>query len=73
MLTNNLSKREKIELIKNLASGKINVINGKIIDSGVVLIRKGDEYYLNDQVVDFDEVERKVDAFIILPAKNEIE
>lgn len=70
MIIKNLSKKEKIELIKNLASGKIHAVNGEIIDSGVVLIKKGDEYYLNGNLVDFDELKKKVETVIILPAKK---
>ncbi|MGQ8336873.1 hypothetical protein ACUNWD_10005 [Sunxiuqinia sp. A32] len=44
----NLSKEEKIQLLKDLAAGKISVIDGEVIREGVVLIEKDGKYYVNE-------------------------
>lgn len=66
----NLDRKEKIDLIKRIQAGEANIINGEIIEGGVVLFRKDDQYFLNGKPVDYDEVTKKVDAVIILPFKE---
>ena len=69
----NLNRKEKIDLIRRIQAGEIHVINGEIIEGGVVLIQKDDQYFLNVKTVDFDEVTKKVETVIVLPAKKGIE
>lgn len=66
----NLTRKEKIDLIRRIQAGEINIINGEIIEGGVVLIKKDEQYYLNGNPVDFDEVKKKVETVITLPAKK---
>lgn len=65
-----LSRKEKLELIKQIQAGEIHVINGEIIEGGVVLIQNADNYYLNGKPVDFEELAKKVETVIILPEKK---
>lgn len=73
MKIENLSKKEKIELIKRIQSGSVSFFAGQIIDGGVVLIEKNGQFFLDGVLVDKAEIEKHVEAIIILPAKNEIE
>lgn len=66
----NLTRKEKIDLIKRILVGEIHIINGEIIEKGVVLIQKDDQYFLNGKPIDFDEVTKYVETVIILPAKR---
>lgn len=66
----NLDKKEKIELIKRIQAGEIHIINGEIIESGIVLIQHCDQYFFNGKPVDYDEVTKKIEAVIILPVKE---
>lgn len=48
MKISDLSKAEKIELIKRIAAGdETLIINGNIIGNGLVLIEKDGNYYLD--------------------------
>lgn len=62
-----LSKKEKIELIRKITSGEINVVNGQIIDSGVIVIKRENELFLNDKPVTLERLNEVTEAIYILP------
>lgn len=57
-------KRRQNILIKD-------IVNGEITSGGVVLIQKGDEYFLNNKLVQIDRIREAAETLIILPAKND--
>ncbi len=64
-----MSKSEKIDLIKRIQSGDIPlIINGEVIDDGVILIEKDGEYYLHGFKINMKEfAEKFTGTAIILP------
>ena len=66
-----LTKREKIELIRKIVAGEVKVVAGQIIESGVVLIKKDEAYFLNGVPVDKEQFSNIPGCtLIILPAKE---
>lgn len=68
-----LTREEKIDLIRQLQAGTVNVINGNIVElSQVIIIKKG-KYTMIDQEFTSDEFDRILELFpkgqgvIILP------
>ena len=62
-----LNRKEKVELIRRITAGEVNVVAGQLIESGVILIRSGKDYFLNGEkceLSDFNEFEVTI---IILP------
>lgn len=66
----NLSKMEKISLIKRLVSGDAHFINGQIINNGVVLIQKDNEYFLNGSQVLLSQFDNVPDCTLIIIPDN---
>lgn len=65
-----MNRKEKIELLKKLKAGELNVIAGQIIGSGAVITQSGDEYFINGQPVSLEEIEKVVDTLVILPERE---
>jgi hypothetical protein len=63
----NLNRKQKIELIKRIQAGEVNIIAGQIIESGVILIRSGEDYFLNGVKCSIGDFEQCTEAIIILP------
>lgn len=80
-----LTREEKIDLIKRLVAGEVHVINGEIIELSPVIIYKDKEpgmaekYWIDGKELtpeEFDNVIKlypKDQTLLFLPAKNEIE
>jgi len=63
----NLNRKEKIDLIRRIQSGQVNIVAGQIIESGVILIRSGEDYYLNGEKCELSDFNGQEVAIIILP------
>lgn len=72
-----LTREQKIDLIKRLASGEVYVINGNIVEPSPVIIAKGDKFFMGDQEFSgIDDIHKLFpigQGFIILPEKNKTE
>ncbi len=64
---NSLSRKEKIDLIKRIQSGEVNVINGEIVENSAILIKRNDKWLLNGVEVDYEEVASKVEFVLWIP------
>lgn len=79
MRIENLSKTEKIELIKKLASREIHVINGEIIEPCSIIIMKDGKYLMGEKEFETNQLDFLYSLFpedstlIFLPAKKEID
>lgn len=65
-----MTRKEKIELLKKLKAGELNVIAGQVIGAGCVLTQSGEGYFLNGQPVSLEEIEKVVDTLVILPERE---
>ena len=63
----NLSRKAKLKMIREITSGEIHVINGQIIESGATVIKKGEELFLNDKPVTLEKLNSAAKAVVILP------
>lgn len=69
-----LTRQEKIELIRRLQAREVNVIDGMIVELSPVIIIKNGKYLMGDQ--EFDHIEQINGLFsegqtlIILPHNN---
>jgi len=69
-----LTRQEKIELIRRLQAGTVNVINGNIVELSAVIIIQNGKYLMGEQ--EFDHIEQihslfpEEHALIILPTNN---
>jgi hypothetical protein len=68
-----LNRKEKIALIKRIQSGEVHIINGEIVEGGVVLIQKGMQFYFNRKLVDYSKIELAAEAVVILPENGRSE
>ena len=75
MKVSELSRQEKIDLIRRLQCGDVNVINGNIVELYPVIIAKGDKFFMGEQeFAGLDDIYKLFpirQGFIILPAKRE--
>lgn len=82
MKVSDLSREQKINLIKRLASGEVSVINGEIIEFSPIIIYKGkgphmaEKYWIDskeftpEEFGDFIKLYPKDQTIIFLPAKG---
>ncbi|MDD4144647.1 MAG: hypothetical protein PHN68_08425 [Prolixibacteraceae bacterium] len=68
-----MNRKEKIALIKRIQAGEIHIVNGEIVDGGVVLIQKGMQFYFNRKLVDYSKIERSAEGIVILPENDRSE
>lgn len=78
-----LTREQKIDLIKKLVAGEVHVINGEVIELSPIIIYKeremAEKYWIDGKEFtseEFDNVIKlypKDQTLIFLPAKNEIE
>ena len=70
----NLSRKEKIELIKRIRDGEVALIGGEIIDTGAVIIIKEGKHYLAGAVestpVDLSEFEKLPECTLVILPDN---
>lgn len=81
-----LTREQKVQLIKKLAAGEAHVINGEIIELSPVIVYKGvrgddwenaEKYWINDKELTPEELDNVMEfypkdyTFIFMPAKNE--
>lgn len=62
-----MTRKEKIELIKRIQAGEVNIIAGQIIESGVVLVKSGEDLFLNGEKLSIEDLEQFTEAIFILP------
>lgn len=69
-----LTREEKIELIRKLQAGEVNVVNGNIVELSPIIISKGDKFFMGEQEFSkLDDIYKLLpegQSIIILPAKN---
>ena len=69
-----LTRQEKIYLIRQLQAGTVNVINGNIVELSPIIIIQNGKYLMGEQ--EFDHIEQiyglfpEGQALIILPHNN---
>lgn len=62
-----MTRKEKIDLIKRIQAGEVNIIAGQIIESGVVLVKSGEDLFLNGEKLSIEDLEQFTEAIFILP------
>jgi bisphosphoglycerate-independent phosphoglycerate mutase (AlkP superfamily) len=79
-----LSREEKINLIKRLAAGEVHAVNGEVVELSPIIIYKGngrevaEKYWIDgkeftpEELNDFIKLYPKDQTLIFLPSKNEI-
>jgi len=70
MKLEDLSKKQKIELIRKLSRGEVAVVNGEIITGGTVLVQKDGSYSLNGSQVELDKFKNLPDFTVIILPDN---
>lgn len=74
-----LTRQEKIELIRQLQAGEVNVLDGMVVKLSHVIIIKNGKCIMGDQEFTHEEFGKLIDLYpegaqlIFLPAKREIE